>query len=81
MLVSSDLDSDGWILKLVWLGKLKEEEDEDNREELQRLVGRDKKGFAKKGIRLNRIQLGLSLWVKTTGQAIYPLTQLINLCI
>ena len=29
MLVSSDLDSDGWILKLVWLGKLKEEEDED----------------------------------------------------
>ena len=34
MLVSSDLDSDGRILKLVWLGKLKEEEDEDNREEL-----------------------------------------------
>ena len=60
MLVSSDLDSDGWILKLVWLGKLKEEEDEDNREELQRLVGRDKKGFVKKGIRLKRILLGLS---------------------
>ena len=79
MLVSSDLDSDGWILKLVWLGKLKEEEDEDNREELQRLVGRDKKGFVKKGIRLKRILLGLSHWVKTTGQAICPLTQLINL--
>ena len=47
MLVSSYLDYDGWILKLVWLGKLKEEEDEDNRE-LQRLVGRDKKGFVKK---------------------------------
>ena len=28
MLVSSDLDSDGWIIKLVWLGKLKDEEDE-----------------------------------------------------
>ena len=52
MLISSDLDSDGWILKLVWLRKLKEEKDEDNREELQRLVGRDKKGFVKKGIRL-----------------------------
>ena len=64
MLVSSDLDSDGWILKLVWLGKLKEEEDEDNREELQRLVGRDKKGFVKKRIRLKRILLGLSHWVK-----------------
>ena len=64
MLVSSDLDSDGWILKLVWLGKLKEEEDEDNREELQRLVGRDKKGFVKKGIRLKRILLGLSHWFK-----------------
>ena len=64
MPVSSDLDSDGWILKLVWLGKLKEEEDEDNREELQRLVGRDKKGFVKKWIMLNRILLGLSHWVK-----------------
>ena len=64
MLVSSDLDSDCWILKLVWLGKLKEEEDEDNREELQRLVGRDKKGFVEKGIRLNRVLLGLSHWVK-----------------
>ena len=64
MLVSSDLDSDGWILKLVWLGKLKEEEDEDNWEELQRLVGRDKKGFVKKGIRLKRVLLGLSHWVK-----------------
>ena len=65
MLVSSDLDSDGWILKLVWLGKLKEKEDEDNREELQRLVGRDKKGFVKKkGIRLKGILLGLSHWVK-----------------
>ena len=79
MLVSSDLDSDGWILKLVWLGKLKEEEDEDNREELQRLVGRDKKGFVKKGIRLKRILLGLSHWVKTMDQVVYPLTQLINL--
>ena len=48
MLVSSDLDSNGWILKLISLGKLKEEEDEDNREVLQRLVGRDKKGFIKK---------------------------------
>ena len=48
MLVSFDIDSDGWILKLVWLGKLKEKKDEDNREELQRLVGRDKKGFVKK---------------------------------
>ena len=28
-MVSSDHDSDGWILKLVWLGKLKEEEDEE----------------------------------------------------
>ena len=28
MMVSSDLDSDDWISKLVWLGKLKEEEDE-----------------------------------------------------
>ena len=29
MMVSSDLDSDGWILKLQRLGKLKEEEDEE----------------------------------------------------
>ena len=76
MLVSSDLDSDGWILKLVWLGKLKEEEDEDNREELQRLVRIDKKGFVKKGITLNRILLGLSHWVKLR---VRPSTQLINL--
>ena len=29
MMVSSDLDSDDWILKLEWLGTLKEEEDEE----------------------------------------------------
>lgn len=29
MIVSSDLDSDGWILKLQRLGNLKEEEDEE----------------------------------------------------
>ena len=29
MIVSSNLDSDGWILKLKWLAKLKEEEDEE----------------------------------------------------
>ena len=50
MLVSSDLDSDGWILKLVWLGKLKEEEDEDNREELQRLVGEIRRVSLKRGL-------------------------------
>ena len=81
MLVSSDLDSDGWILKLVWLGKLKEEEDEDNREELQRLVGRDKKGFVKKNDQVKKNTTGLKSLGQTTGQAIYPLTQLINLCI
>ena len=31
MMVSSDLDSDGWISKLVWLGKLKEEEEKGRR--------------------------------------------------
>ena len=29
MMVSSDLVYDGWILKLEWLGKLKEEEGEE----------------------------------------------------
>ena len=29
MMVSSDHDSDGWILQLQWFGKLKEEEDEE----------------------------------------------------
>lgn len=45
MMVSSNLDSDGQILKLQWLGKLKEEEDEDpgGVAKRKREVGRDKK--------------------------------------
>ena len=39
MLVSSDLDSDSRILKLVWLGKLKEEEDEEVTGEVAKISG------------------------------------------